>query len=145
MKKFWLKIKELWISITKKSIDILKENAHIAVKVVNTIKSIVDGPYMDVIVALTTTNIDNAYLEKLRKILPEVATKLAITQEVLNSPTHEIINKLIEFLKSQNKDVRATFYIALAGKINEALSDGELSFSEAVSLAQIVYNEINSK
>lgn len=113
MKKFWLKIKELWISITKKSIDILKENAHIAVKVVNTIKSIVDGPYMDVIVALTTTNIDNAYLEKLRKILPEVATKLAITQEVLNSPTHEIINKLIEFLKSQNKDVRATFYIAL--------------------------------
>lgn len=144
MKKIWIKIKEFWTVITKKSIDSLKENAYIAIKVVNTLKNIVEGPYMDVIVALTTTNIDNVILEKLRKILPDVAAKLAITQEVLNAPTHEIINKLLDFLKSQNKDVRATFYIALAGKINEALSDGELSFSEAVSLAQIVYNE-NSK
>lgn len=144
MKKIWIKIKEFWTVITKKSIDSLKENAYIAIKVVNTLKNIVEGPYMDVIVALTTTNIDNVILEKLRKILPDVAAKLAITQEVLNAPNHEIINKLLDFLKSQNKDVRATFYIALAGKINEALSDGELSFSEAVSLAQIVYNE-NSK
>lgn len=145
MKKIWLKIKELWSKITGKTLDFLRPNTELAIKIVDILKQVVENKVIDVATALTKSNLDNIIIAKIREILPKVAENLAITKEIIDAPQAEIMDRLLEFLKKQNKDVKATFYIALAGKINEYLSDGELSFSEAVSLAQIIYNEINKK
>lgn len=139
------KIGEFFSKVFKSGIDFLKPKAECAVKVVNVIKDVIESPFADVLVNLTKTDIDNGLLKKLRIILPKVVFTLLTVDVIVNagSTDEEIIQALVEYLRKQNNTLRAAYYTALAAKIHESLEDGKISFGEAVSITQIVYQSIN--
>lgn len=132
--------------MTKKSLEALRPKARAAYSIVNALKDIVESPIASAAVLLTKTKADDAALAAARAVLPQIAEKLLVADIIMSHPTpSQIIEALIDYLRRQNKDVRAAFYIVLAGKINEALADGKVTFAEAVSIGQIVFEEINKE
>jgi len=135
-------IKKAW----KGSMDVFKTNGiPISVMVVNVLKEVVEAGYGDVLVNLTKTKIDNQVLEFLKVWIPKIAMELAVTEVLINagSTDSEIISALAGWLAKQNLSVRATFYAGFAAKLNIALADGKISFSEGISLGQFLYDNIS--
>jgi fatty acid-binding protein DegV len=146
MKKLLNSIKNWWERVTGKAIEIMRPNAKAAYTLVNAIKKIVESPALSAIVLLTKTKADDAALAAARAILPQIAEKLLVADIIMSHPTpSQIIEALIDYLRKQNKDVRAAFYIVLAGKINEALADGKMTLAEAVSIGQIIFEETQNE
>lgn len=145
MKKLLLNIKNLWNKLTGNLLEFLKTKAEVAKKIVDLVKQVVDNPSLDVLASMTESNFDNNILDKARKALAIAAEKLQTTDIILKagSSNHEIINALVEYIRKQNKNVRAAFYISLAGLINEYLADGKIDFTEGTTLAGIIYKELN--
>lgn len=144
MKKILNSIKTWWERATKKTIDWAGLNAKAAFEIVNALKVLVESPVARAVTLLTKTPWDDNALIAARHFLPIVAEKLLVADIVLSSnPSNaDILAALIEYLKKQNKDVRAAFYITLAGMINEALSDGKITLAEGISIGQVIYQEI---
>ncbi|MEB2775249.1 hypothetical protein SYJ56_08010 [Algoriphagus sp. D3-2-R+10] len=143
MKKIFEYIKNFiqkWIGV---SFDFLKDNSGVAVNVTNKIKEIVESPLADIVTGIIPSDVDDKIKDRLRVIIPVVVDKLAILHGIVsvNEKNSDSIALIIEHLKLMNKDLRIDFWIRFAGELNIALSDGELSLSEGISLTQIIYAE----
>ena len=143
MKKIFQYVKDFiqkWIGI---SFEFVKDNSEVAVDVTNKIKKIVDSPIADILTAIIPSDLDDKVVSKLRKVLPIVLEKMAIMHGILiiSTSNENTIALIIEHLQLTNKDLRADFYIRLAGELNVALADGEISLAEAIGLSQIIYAE----
>ena len=147
MKKLILKIKLFFNRSFQTLLALWRDKAHIGIQAVNIMKDVVNSPMAGYVVNLTKGNWDNALLEKLRVILPCVAEKLLITDTIIRggrngTPSQsEIIHALIEYLRSQNTNIRNEFYLKLAAAITQALADDKITFNEACAIAQLVYDE----
>lgn len=143
MKKIINKIKS-WFS---SSFKYLKINSDLAVKVTAKLREYVESPMADVAVNLIPGNLDNAALVLLRKHIPSVAIKVALAHDIIQNSTvpSEAITKVIEHLKGLKMEARAAFWVQFAGELNLALSDGKITFAEAVILSQMSYVEFYEK
>jgi len=144
MKKLFEKLSSFVKSILGNIFDEFKKHSEAAVKVTGNIKKLVESPIADVVVTVIPGDIDNAIVEKLRKVLPEVTQKVAILHGILkeNDTNSDIIASVIENLKQMNPDARVTFWVLFSGELNKALSDGKLDLAEAFVLSQMAYIEL---
>jgi hypothetical protein len=81
-------------------------------------------------------------------VVPPVLEKTIITLNIVkaHNSKSKIIEKGLEYLKGATKEQRTQFYITFAAELNIVLSDGKITFGEAVILSQLVYRQIkNSK
>lgn len=143
MKKLFAKVQAFIQKIFGNSLEYLKKNSAMAVKVTELLKKYVESPISDVAVNIIPGELDNAALIALRKVVPDVVVRVAIFHGIVQSSVvpSEAIDKILLYLKSMNKEARAGFWITFAAQINMALSDGKLTFNEAVILSQLVYKE----
>ena len=104
MKKLFEKLSSFVKSILGNIFDEFKKHSEAAVKVTGNIKKLVESPIADVVVTVIPGDIDNAIVEKLRKVLPEVTQKVAILHGILkeNDTNSDIIGSVIENLKQMN-------------------------------------------
>lgn len=147
MKKLFEKLSSFVKSLLGNIFDEFKKHSEAAVKVTGNIKKLVESPIADVVVTIIPGDIDNAIVEKLRKVLPEVTQKVAILHGILkeNDTNSDIIASVIENLKEMNPDARVTFWVLFSGELNKALSDGKLDLAEAFVLSQMAYIELKKK
>jgi len=143
------KIKQVlnWISKAFSNvIEFVKPKAKTAVNVVNTLKNIVESQIVISFVNKTKNKVDDSALAILRQYLPSIAEKMLIAEKVLESgkTNDEILQALVEYLQDKHPEARIKFYAELAARITEALSDGKITFAEAMSISQFVYSEFKS-
>lgn len=143
MKKLFNRIRDFVKKIFGDSLEYLKKNSATAVKVTEELKKYVESNIADVAVGLIPGNVDNVILIQLRKIIPEVTIKVALGHNIIQASAvpSEALAKIIEYLKTLGKEGRAAFWISFAAEVNLALSDGKLTFNEAVILSQLAYKE----
>lgn len=144
MKKLFSQI-VIWVkALLGNLLEHFKGAAAIAVDVTTKLKSIVESEAMDIAVDLIPGNIDNIILDKIRLILPLVIKKVSFAAGIVEEAesNSDAVHKFIQHLKSLNPDGRKAFWVAFAAELNIALSDGKLSFAEAVILTQMTYAEI---
>jgi hypothetical protein len=144
MKKLFEKLSSFVKSLLGNIFDEFKKHSEAAVKVTGNIKKLVESPIADVVVTVIPGDIDNAIVEKLRKVLPEVTQKVAILHGILkeNDTNSDIIANVIENLKQMNPDARVSFWVLFSGELNKALSDNKLDLAEAFVLSQMAYIEL---
>lgn len=145
MKKFLEKLRLFVVSVVGNVFDLFRLNSEVAVKITSILKKYVEDPASDLIVSIIPGDIDNIILAKLKKVLPVVLEKVSLAHGILLSSEtdSDVVSAVIDHLKSISPELRAAFWVSFSGELNVALSDGKLSFAEAVALAQLVY--INSK
>lgn len=143
MKKFFKKI----ISFFGVTYNKLKKNSDLAVRITNELKKYVENPFVDVAVNITPWAMDNAILITLRKVIPQVAYKVAIAHRILHESANpnEAVGNIITELRNFTKDTKKAFWVQFAAELNIALNDGKISFAEAVILTQMVYIEFYDK
>lgn len=142
--KIWKSITSFFSKAFGTGYDRLKKNSAIAVKVTDELKKYVESPIADVVVNLIPGNWDNYAIVALRKVLPPIAIKMAITHKIIEGSTSpsDCVVGIIEYLKTLDKEARIGFWITFAGELTKALSDGKLTFAEAVILSQLAYKEL---
>jgi hypothetical protein len=123
---------------------------HVAVKpsvaTVNLLKAFVDSPLAPVITALIPGEIDNMIADKLRRHLPEALKVLGFADECINAGSNDLIVQCaIAKLRLYNPTQQAAAWHNIASVLSQYLSDDKLTWSEAVHLAEMVYNEIKPK
>lgn len=145
MKKVFLKIKRLLADLFAEAYDILRANGSQAVKITQRLKEIVESPISDFVVSIIPTDIDNQALVVLRKIVPEVSFRVAVVNAIMKESEEPAtaVQKIVEHLRGLTKNERVAFWLTFAAELTRALSDGKISFNEAVILSQIAYKELS--
>lgn len=145
MSKLFNKIGGFLKKLTGQAFSFLRQNAGIAVHVTGALKNIVESPLTGSLFDLLKIpgNPDDKALEALKKVLPGVAMKTSIMFNILgeHDTNADAVSAAVTYLKQQNPDARAAFWLVFSAELNKALSDGELSLAEAAALAQMVYAE----
>lgn len=143
--KFFKKVgawfKRLFTNIKK----FLKENVAPAVKFVNAIKTVVDNPALDVLVAFTKTDLDNKILAKLRQALSQAVDILEVQLECGSKGTDdEKIACYINWLRSLPKEQRNAMYAKTASIIARIQAGNTLLRNSQIDmLVQLEYTEQN--
>ena len=133
-----------WVKTTLGVVfDRFKTISVVAVNVTAKLKFIVESEVLDVAVDLIPGNLDNVILDKVRLVIPIVIKKLALVSGFVQDTdsNSEVVNKVVSHLKELNPEGRKAFWVMFAAELNVALSDGKLTFSEAVILTQLTYTE----
>jgi len=113
-----------------------------AVATVESLKRFIDNPVIDIATAIIPGNLDNAIVEKIRLHLPKVLLVLRISDECLRlTNPDEIILCALNKLKAYGPDEKAVAFHSMAALLAHYMSDGKLSWSEAVHLAEMVYQD----
>lgn len=154
MKKFIKYMKNLfqqilnWVKSTLGNLlEHFKGVAKIAVEITTKLKFIVESEVLDVVVDLIPGDLDNKILDKIRIILPQVIKRVSLVAGIVSESdsNSEAIQKFIAHLRSLNPEGRKAFWVTFAAEMNIALSDGKLTFAEAVILTQLTYTELIKK
>lgn len=154
MKKFINYMKNLlqnlvsWVKVILGNLlEHFKVSAKIAIDITTKLKLIVESEVLDLAVDLIPGDVDNKVLDKIRSILPLVIKKVSLVAGIVSdSDTNsEAVKKFIEHLRTLNPEGRKAFWVTFAAEMNIALSDGKLSFPEAVILTQLTYAELTKK
>jgi hypothetical protein len=141
LKKF---LQNLWSSIKHLFDNVEAEVKHlvpIATGVVQKVKEIIDSPVADVLTALIPGDADDKIKEMLRSFLPKLILELQMVEDIssiedVNAQMQAILDKL----KLSSDDTKNAFYHSLASLILQKLSDGKLSWSDSVAIAEFYYN-----
>jgi len=115
-----------------------------SIQVVEALKKAVDSPLLPIITQLIPGNIDDVILYRLKKALPTVLLRLRIADECAKqSDPMEVVLCAIKNLKGYEPDAKAATYHSIAALLSVYLSDGKLSWSEAVHLTEYIYQGNN--
>lgn len=149
LKKAWKAIKSLFVNVYENADEITKKLASIAVYVVETAKRINESTTGDIIEYFVTSVIpgktDDIVIKKarqtLRKVLPIILTQLQIVDTIAEiSDPNEKFKAIIEAINLSPDSVKDEKYKELAGRILEALRDGNVTLSEAKDIAEYYYD-----
>lgn len=134
-----------FITVFAKEFELLKKNSEAAVKITNSLKSIVESPILDVATYLIPGDLDDKILTKARNIVPRVAMEMAIAHGIIQqaATNQQVYAAIVEHIRNvHNPEGRVGFWLEFSARLNQALADGKIEFGEAASLAQIVYLEL---
>jgi hypothetical protein len=136
--KTWLKAK------FDKGFDAIKKNSYTAVKVTEALKNVIGSPITDLLTALIPGEFDNEIKYKLRKILPEVAAKVAIGHNIIQASDdpNTAMTAIVAYIESLGAEARKDWWVLFSAKVTEALSDGKVTYAELVVLTQMAYTEL---
>jgi ribosome-associated translation inhibitor RaiA len=147
MRKILAQIKSWLQDKFKKGFDIVKANSHTAVKVTEALKNVIGSPITDLLTALIPGELDNELKFRLRKILPEVAAKVAIGHNIIQAsddPTTALA-AIKAYIESLGVEARKDWWVLFSAKVMEAISDGEVTYAEIVMLTQDAFIELYQK
>jgi hypothetical protein len=132
----WQSIKTLFDKVEKE----VKKDVVVAISVVQRVKAIVDSPVADVVTALIPGSADDKVKELLRSWLPKVIIELSLVESVANIEDQNAqLQAILDKLKLSSDETKNAFYHSLASLVLQKLSDGKLSWSDAVAIAEYYY------
>lgn len=111
-----------------------------SVAVVEAIKKALDSPAAAVITALIPGHLDDQIAARIRTVLPGVLQALRISDQCLQLEDPAlVIACAIENLKKYQGDARAAQLHSIAVLLSVTLSDGKITWREAIHLAEEIY------
>ena len=149
-KKIWLFMVNLW----KRVDETVEKFAPIAINVVNVLKNVNEGTSGDIIEMVLSKIIpgkaDDAFIalarERLRKILPKVLMQLNIANSIAQiSDPNEQLKAILASINMSSDETKNAYYHSLCALILQSLSDGKLTWSESVQIAEYYYVHIYKK
>ena len=144
MKKILEQIRTWLKSRFSKGFEAVKKNSHVAVQVTEALKNVIGSPVTDLLTALIPGELDNEIKYKLRKVLPEVAAKVAIAHNIIQAsddPTTALA-AIKAYIESLGGDARKDWWVLFSAKVAEVLSDGDVTYAELVMLTQDAFMEL---
>lgn len=132
----WQSIKHLFDKVEEE----VKQEVVVAITVVQQVKAIIDSPVADVVTALIPGEVDDEIKAKLREWLPKILLELNLVQSIAHIENiNDQLNAILAQLKLASDDAKNAFYHSLASLILQKISDGKLSWSDAVAIAEYYY------
>lgn len=154
MKKF---LKKIWATI-KLFYDSLVGNTRkyipVAINIVEAIKSVMDTPVDDILAEILKRvipgNADDVLIDKIRSVvekwLPKILLELKLVDSISSiEDPNEQLKAILAQLKLSSQETQNMLYHGLASLILEKLSDGELSWSDAVAISEYYYINFKKK
>lgn len=154
LKQLFLKIKLFIIQIWDKSDEFVERIGPIAVNVVEQIKQVNESTAGDVIELIISKAIKGkaddlaikAIREQLRKRLPEVLEIMRLSMNIAKVDDKNLQVKMILDAINMSPDaVKNAHYHTFCSLVLEKISDGKLTWSESVLLAEYYYYNIYIK
>lgn len=142
--KIFRRIGAWFKKVFDKEFHFLKKNSKMAVEVTNVLKGLVESPITAAVVNLTPITWDNELLFKARPIVRKVAIEMAIAHGIIQTAENNsnVFAAIIDHLKQFVADGRVGFWVEFSGRLNVAFSDGKISLAEGISLAQMIFEEM---
>lgn len=143
IKKLFNFIKKLYVSLK----DETKEYLPIAIKTVEAIKKVMESPVDDVLLSVIgcvipglPTNKINIIKAKIEAELPKILLEMNLVNSIANiEDTNAQLQAILDALKVSTDDTKAEKYHTLASKLLIVLSDGKVTWSEAVMFTEWYY------
>jgi len=126
----------------------------IAINVVNAIKTVMESPVDNVLVAIIEAAVPNkaeaALVEKInatvKQWLPKVLTELTMINAIANiTDPNEQLKAILAQLKLSSDQTKDVLYHGLSSLILQELSDGKLTWSDAVVVGEYYYTNFVKK
>lgn len=137
--------------ITGKSDDVivqLPENIAITpaqidqvIAIVNQVKAVVNNPVTILITDLIPTSIDNVIREGISEALPDIITGLTFVKKWLTGNKEEVTIAALERVQMSTDPDKDAFYHSLAARLIMIVSDGKVTWSEAVSFIEVYFKQ----
>jgi len=135
--KLWSFIQGL---ITSLEDDLKNVMLPVTIDVINAIKNIEDLDPNDIIGSIISKANGAEIEDKLRQYLPTVITSLTILESVENAPTIEAqIQIVLQKITLSPDPAKNALYHSMAAMLLTDLSEGRLTFPEAVQLVEYYY------
>lgn len=112
----------------------LRSAAEKAVILVEKLKKYIDNPIADILSKIIPGDWDNKAIEKVRNTLPGILADLRGIETTTDVAT------AVSDLKFSDDDAKNRFYHNLATAAARVLSDGKLSYGDAVVAVQLIYD-----
>lgn len=117
-----------------------------SIEVVELLKAAIESPAVPILTAIIPGKIDDAIAGELRWLLPEVLKVLGYADECINSKNGDtVLQCAIAKIRLLSDPARKAAWHSIAAYLSQALADGKLTWSEAVHLAEMTYNEAKGK
>ena len=139
LSKLWNSIKGLFQGLRVKS----KVWIHLAVVVIQNIKTVMDSPVPDVLAAIIPGEADDKVKDQIRVWVPKILMQLNMMEVIANIENlDEQLNAILAKLKLAEKETRNIFWHGLGSLLIEKFSDGKFSWADAVAVSQYYYDHI---
>lgn len=113
---------------------------HIAVEIVENIKKVSDTPIPDVLAAIIPGDLDEEIIKKLRQAIPDILDKLKLFDQCGQlTDSNELLQCVLKNINLSSDELKNTMYHGLSSLLVQTLSDGKLTFQEAVLLSEYYY------
>ena len=151
IKQLFLKIKLFIIQIWDKADGLVERIAPIAINVVEQIKQVNESTAGDVIELIISKSIkgkaDDLIIrqvrDQLRKRLPEVLEIMRLSMNIAKVDDKNLqVKMIIDAINLSPDEIRNAYYHTFCAMILEKISDGKLTWSESVMIAEYYYNKI---
>lgn len=144
LKKLWSKITSLFDKVEDKT----KKLVPIAINVVEGIKKVMDSPVDDVVLSVVKSAIpgdaDDILIDKVKSVvekwLPKILLEMRLIDSIANveDPNDQML-KILEQFKLSSDETKNIFYHGFCSLILEKLSDGEISWSDAIVISEYYF------
>lgn len=150
-------IKKIWDAIGKffnRMEDETKRLVPVAIKVVEGVKSVIDSPVDDIIAEVIKKSIkgevDDIIIDKIKLTvetwIPKILLELKMIESIANiEDTNEQLKVILEQFRFSSDETKNIFYHGLSCLILEKLSDGKLSWSDAIAISEYYYKNVVKK
>lgn len=139
MKKLIKKISQFLKNLFSKAKWLVSSAVEPSVLTVEQIKKAVNSPIVDIATTVIPGTLDNKIVSKIRALLPKVLIALNYIKE------GEVVAGAIQKIAEMSPDGRKAAFHNIATLLSVYLSDGKLTWTEAVHLSEMVYKESNLK
>lgn len=127
--KQWFSVAEKWV----------QDHIHVAVVVTENVKDFLNSPVGDFLVTVIDEKVPGDLAEKVKEVLPQVLLGLHVIDDCKDLDQEATLKCIAEHLQASSDDFKNVFFHSLAVQLAEKLSDGKLSFSDAVALVEWYY------
>lgn len=154
IKNIWSKVVSFVKSLYSTVDSLADKYCPVAIKVVNFLKDINESTTGDILEVIVTAAIpgkaDDVIVDearkRLRNILPKIVTQLSIINAI---STEQNVNKqliaICQAINMSDNETKNAYYHTFCAMSLQALSDGKLTWSESVHLAEYYYINIYKK
>ena len=150
-KVIFLKVKAFILNIWDRADELVERIAPIAVNVVEQIKLVNDTTAGDIIELIITKAIKgqaddiivNQIRAKLKGKLPEVIEVMRLALSIAKVDDKNIQAKMVlDAINLSPDQIKNAHYLVFCSMLIESVSDGKLTWSESVMIAEYYYNKI---
>jgi hypothetical protein len=154
MKKFLKKIWDAVRLVYEKLVGTTQKLVPVAINIVEGIKKVMDSPVDDIVLAIIKNAIpgdaDDKFIEKIQKTVEMWLPKILLELKLVDSISHiadknEQLKAILAQLKLSSSETQNIIYHGLASLILEKLSDGKISWTDAVAISEYYYTNFATK